>query len=161
MSPRSRIRNLFRRHKDEAQGGITTSTLPPDAPKSDVQSNQSTYPATPKDLWQSAFDKLGDKERTILLNIQVSPTSNDSDKRSQALASVGEVIRLTEEQYVRSKVDRSIRESSRRIINAALSFRDIISAVAASDPTHHAASAWAIVSLGLTVCKKFQTYLHC
>ncbi|KAL6228710.1 hypothetical protein BDW75DRAFT_226427 [Aspergillus navahoensis] len=153
MSPRSRIRNLFHRHKDEAQGGITTSTLPPDVPKSDVQSNQSTYPATPKDLWQSAFDKLGDKERTILLNIQVSPTSNDNDNRSQALASVGEVIRLTEEQYEQSKVDRRIRESSQRIINAALSFKDIISAVAASDPTHHAASAWAIVSLGLTIAQ--------
>jgi hypothetical protein len=161
MSPRSRIRNLFRRHKDEAEGGITTSALPPDAPKSDVQSNRSAHPSTPKDLWQSAFEKLGDKERTILSTIPVSTTSNVNDKYPQALASISEVIRLTEEQYEQSKVDRRIRESSQRIINAALSFKDIISAVAASDPTHHAASAWTIVSLGLTVCEEFQIYLHC
>ncbi|KAL3495822.1 hypothetical protein BJX62DRAFT_233086 [Aspergillus germanicus] len=39
------------------------------------------------------------------------------------------------------------------VINAALLFKDIIGSVAASDPTHHAASAWAIVSLGLTIAQ--------
>jgi hypothetical protein len=104
-------------------------------------------------LWQSAFDKLGVEERTILSKIQASTNPNNDNKNSQALASVSEVIRLTEEQYEHSKVNGKIRESSQRIINAALSFKEIISAVAASDPTHHAASAWAIVSLGLTVCE--------
>ncbi|KAL4990417.1 hypothetical protein BDW68DRAFT_175125 [Aspergillus falconensis] len=97
--------------------------------------------------------KLGDKERTILSTISVSTTSNDNDEHPQALASISEVIRLTEEQYERSRVDRRIRESSQRIINAALSFKDIISAVATSDPTNHAVSAWAIVSLGLTIAQ--------
>ncbi|KAL3469229.1 hypothetical protein BJX99DRAFT_268450 [Aspergillus californicus] len=139
MSSRSRFRNFFRRHKDEAQAGITTNALPPISAESNVQSNQSAHTSTPKDLWQRAFDKLGDKERTIL--------------SIQALASISEVIRLTEEQYEQSKEDKRIRESSHRIINAALSFKDIISAVAASDPTRHAASAWAIVSLGLTIAQ--------
>ncbi|KAL5045153.1 hypothetical protein BDW71DRAFT_208497 [Aspergillus fruticulosus] len=101
----------------------------------------------------AASAKLGDKERTILSTISVSTTSNDNDEHPQALASISEVIRLTEEQYERSRVDRRIRESSQRIINAALSFKDIISAVATSDPTNHAVSAWAIVSLGLTIAQ--------
>jgi hypothetical protein len=153
MSSRSRFRSFFRRHKDAAQEGITTSALPPISAELNVRSNQSTHTSTPKDLWQSAFDKLGVEERTILSKIQASTNPNNDNKNSQALASVSEVIRLTEEQYEHSKVNRKIRESSQRIINAALSFKEIISAVAASDPTHHAASAWAIVSLGLTVCE--------
>jgi hypothetical protein len=161
MSSRRRVRNFFRRHKVEAQETITTSTLPLISPEPNGQLNQATRTSKPVDLWQSAFEKLGDKERTILSIIQVPTTSNDYEKHPRALASVSEVIRLTEEQYERSKVDRRIRESSQRIINAALSFKDIISAVAASDPTHHAASAWTIVSLGLTVCEEFQIYLHC
>ncbi|KAJ6176749.1 hypothetical protein N7485_003663 [Penicillium canescens] len=153
MLSRSRFRNLFRRHKDEAQEDVTTSALPPVSAELNVQSKQSTHTSTPEDLWQSAFDKLGGRERTLLLKIQFLTTSNKNDKHPQTLASVKEVIRLTEEQYEQSKVDGRIRESSQRIINAALTFKDIISAVAASDPTHHAASAWAIVSLGLTIAQ--------
>lgn len=45
----------------------------------------------------------------------------------------------------------NIRDFSRTIINAALSFEKIISVAVAFDPTGHAASAWAIISLSLTV----------
>jgi len=44
-------------------------------------------------------------------------------------------------------------ESPQEIINATLSFKDIISAIVASDPTQRAASAWTIISLGLTMTK--------
>jgi hypothetical protein len=47
--------------------------------------------------------------------------------------------------------DVDLRKLSRKILNAALSFKDIVSTVVAFDPTHHAASAWAVVSLGLTM----------
>jgi hypothetical protein len=82
----------------------------------------------------------------------VSPI--DKENRSQTEALIGEVIHLTKEQYkeYQQNVNRKLRTSSRKIINAALSFKDIISAVATFDPTQHAASAWAVVSLGLTVC---------
>jgi uncharacterized protein YgbK (DUF1537 family) len=74
--------------------------------------------------------------------------------QSRLTVLIGEVIRVTEEQYekYRQKADNKLRKSSQKIINAALSFKDIISTVAASDTTQHAAAAWTIVLLGLTVC---------
>lgn len=48
--------------------------------------------------------------------------------------------------------DVNIRKVSQRIIDATLSFKEVISAGVACDPAGHAASAWAILSLGLTVC---------
>jgi hypothetical protein len=74
---------------------------------------------------------------------------------------IDEVIRITEERYEkhqqrgiiiqRSTGEINLRHLSRKIINAALSFKDIMSAVVTFDPTNHAASAWAVVSLALTV----------
>jgi hypothetical protein len=85
-------------------------------------------------------------------------TSSDKETAPPTSLLISEVIQLTEEQYknFRQNIDRKLRGSSQKIINAALSFKDIIGAVAASDPTHHAASVWAIVSLGLTVWKQLQ-----
>lgn len=167
---RFRIRNPFHRRKNpgnvdtqtevvEVQEGGTTNSLllaPPD--KSSVQLNQSTRSCEPEDLWSTAYDQLGDKERRVLSTIQLSTTPlTNGEKPSQATLLISEVLQLTEKQYENfQRKDGKLRESSQKIINAALSFKDIISAVAASDPTHHAASAWAIVSLGLTVCEQFQ-----
>jgi hypothetical protein len=97
-------------------------------------------------LWSAAYNRLGDEERMVL-----STSSNRETTPTSLL--ISDVIHLTEEQYKKfqQKVDGKLRESSQKIINAALSFKDIIGAVAASDPTHHAAGVWAIVSLGLTV----------
>lgn len=79
---------------------------------------------------------------------------------------IEKVIERTQQQYEHYqngglKIRRStgkyigLRKLLRNIIDAALSFKDIIGAVVAYDPTHHAASAWAVVLLGLTVryCK--------
>jgi hypothetical protein len=89
-----------------------------------------------------------------LLIVQSPAKSNDEGKHSHTNDLIDEVIWLTEEQYRQNqqKADKKLMASCHKIINAALSFNDIISAVAAFDPTQHAASAWAIVSLGLTVC---------
>lgn len=51
------------------------------------------------------------------------------------------------------KEDINIRDIAHRILDATLSFKNIINAIAAFDPTNHASSAWAIVSLGLTMTK--------
>ncbi|KAL4862351.1 hypothetical protein BDV12DRAFT_203139 [Aspergillus spectabilis] len=82
---------------------------------------------------------------------------DDEGTHSQTNALISDVIRLTEEQYEKhqQKANGKFRASCQKIINAALSFKDIISAVAAFDPTQHAASAWTIVSLGLTVTKNY------
>jgi acetoin utilization deacetylase AcuC-like enzyme len=106
-------------------------------------------------LWKTAYNQLDDREQSILLTVRRPAISNDEGNHSHTNDLINEIIRLTEEQYqqYQQKANKKLRASCHKIINAALSFKDIITAVAAFDPTQHAASAWAIVSLGLTVCK--------
>jgi hypothetical protein len=165
--------NPFRRDKKsgntEAQknhqdNGTTDSLLPTSCSKS---SAQSTLPAQPAqsvetiknlDLWKTAYEQMNDEEQRILSTAR-NPTSSDEEGiHTPTNAMISEIIQLTEDQYEKyqQKANRKLRASCQNIINAALSFKDIISAVAAFDPTQHAASAWAIVSLGLTVCNPRQ-----
>jgi len=121
----------------------------------------------PEDLWQIAYKKLSDEDQQLLLTDRPSSQSSqmvDQGKDARTLRKLEEVIQLTEQQYkdyqngglkIRrgsGKDDINIRDIAHRILDATLSFKDIISAIAAIDPTGHASSAWAIVSLGLTVC---------
>jgi hypothetical protein len=152
-----RSHNPFRRHADsqnvkartnqaKAQADSTTSIPLPASPgQSSIQCTQPTQP-TP-DLWKIAYDHLDGEQREILSNL------NDKGNHSQTKALLDEVIHVTKEKYeeYQQKADGTLRQTSRKIINATLSFKDIITAVAGIDPTQHAASAWAIVSLGLTV----------
>jgi hypothetical protein len=127
-------------------------------PTQSVQLAQSIQTFIPLDLWGTAYDQLDDEEQRILSTVRSPTNLGDEGNHSQTDVLVGEVIRLTEEQYeeYQQKASGKLRVSCRKIINAALSFKDVISAVAAFDPTQHAASAWAIVSLGLTVCNPRQ-----
>ncbi|KAL4862580.1 hypothetical protein BDV12DRAFT_41942 [Aspergillus spectabilis] len=105
-------------------------------------------------LWKTAYEHLSNEERnTLLANLH---TKSDNEYCSRIVGVITEIIQSTEEQYenFEKRVDGRLRECSQRIINAALSFQDVISAVAASDHNHYAASAWAIVSLGLTIAQK-------
>jgi len=122
----------------------------------------------PQGLWQSAFDQLNPKEKSILSQIHASvPKDTDQANHPRTAVIINDVIQATKERYEKYqqgglKIPRStgedinLRKQSERIINAALSFKEIISTVANFDPTHHAASAWAVISLGLTVshCEK-------
>jgi hypothetical protein len=111
----------------------------------------------PRDLWKTAYDQLNDDEQRILSD-RSSTNLDDVGNHSHINTLISEVIQITEEQYEKhqQKANGNLRRSCQKIINAALSFKDIVSAVAAFDPTQHAASAWAIVSLGLTVCNARQ-----
>ncbi|KAB8239014.1 uncharacterized protein BDW43DRAFT_296406 [Aspergillus alliaceus] len=108
----------------------TNTSLPLSSSQSTIQTTQSIRPFIPHNLWQAAYKQL-DKEN--------------------------EVIHLMKEQYkeFQQKANGEFRTSSRKIINAALSFKVMISTVAALDPTQHTASAWAIMSLGLTMTKNY------
>ncbi|KAF7588866.1 hypothetical protein BBP40_005051 [Aspergillus hancockii] len=141
--------NLMKIPKD----GTTNVLLPASSSQFTTQSTQSTKPFRPIDLWQVAYGQLNKEERRILSKIQ--DTANLIGNQSQTKVLIGEVIRLTEEQYEKyqQKANGKLRESCQKIINAALSFKDIINAVAASDPTNHAVRAWTIVSFGLTIRK--------
>ncbi|KAJ6023890.1 hypothetical protein N7540_004687 [Penicillium herquei] len=130
---------------------------------SDTKPQLEVY-SLPDDLWQAAFERLDGKDQVILSRCPPATTSTDDTGHSQTTGVINDVIRLTEERYRENeqggiKIHKSngedidLRSASRKIINAALSFKDVISAVAAFDPTSHAANAWAVVSLGLTMAQ--------
>ncbi|KAE8132176.1 hypothetical protein BDV38DRAFT_288020 [Aspergillus pseudotamarii] len=132
----------------------TVGTLLPTSPsQSIIRSIQSAEPSRPLDLWKTAYGQLDEEDRRILSEVQVTASSIRQEDQPRDL--IEEVIHLTTEQYEQYQQEATgkLRTSSRKIINAALSFKDIIGAVATFDPTQHAASAWAIVSLGLTMTK--------
>lgn len=122
------------------------------ASKSESQPQDSSLP---RDPWKSAFDQLGQEERDALKTGHVPSSTTDA---------LNNVIETTKEKYeeyqekggirVRKSTGEevNIRKVAKRIIDVTLSVKEVISAGVACDPTGHAASAWAIVSLGLTVC---------
>ncbi|KAE8131510.1 hypothetical protein BDV38DRAFT_288620 [Aspergillus pseudotamarii] len=153
--------NTSEPEKTGIEGGPTSQT----SASSRDSINQAQDTLHLHDLWQSAYDQLDQKEQQILSTLAIS-THLESKKNgcSQTELMVEKVIERTKQQYESYqngglKIRRStgeyidLRTLSRNIIDAALSFKDIISAVVAYDPTHHAASAWAVVSLGLTIAK--------
>ncbi|KAJ5908983.1 hypothetical protein N7495_001665 [Penicillium taxi] len=121
-----------------------------------IQPTQSTEIFEPQDLWQAAYDQLDVKQQQILSSIQTPSKSKDKNASSREL--IDDIVRVTKQQYetYQQKSDDTIRKSSQKIINAVLSFKDIITAVAALDPTQHAASAWTVVSLGLSMTQNYQ-----
>ncbi|OGM42784.1 NACHT and WD40 domain protein [Aspergillus bombycis] len=128
--------------------------------------NQAQDHPHPQDLWQSAYDQLDRKEQLTLSTCELIPSEirSNLNGRSPTEAIIEGVIHRTKQQYEEYqngslKIRRStgedidLRQLSRNIIDAALSFKDVVSAVVAYDPTQYAASAWAVVSLGLTMTK--------
>ncbi|KAL3438799.1 hypothetical protein BDV09DRAFT_78884 [Aspergillus tetrazonus] len=165
---RFRIHNLFhrRKHSPNADAQVKQGKAAKDDSTIDSQLlaspgnscvlvDHSTQSSIPEDLWSAAYRQLGDEEQRVLSEIQVSTASNDKENPHQMALLINKVIHLTEKQYedFQQRANGRLRESCQNIINAALSFKDIIGAVAASDPTNHAASAWAVVSLGLTIAQ--------
>ncbi|GMG17252.1 unnamed protein product [Aspergillus oryzae] len=134
------------------------SPLPPSPRPSTIKTTQSTEPFKPQDLWQTAYDQLDEEKRRILSTPKDTAGPNDKENRIRIEDLIGQVILLTKEQYeeYQRNADGKSRKYSRNIIDAALSTKDIIGAVATFDPTQHAASAWAIVSLGLTMTKNYR-----
>lgn len=123
-----------------------------------------TSNAGPQDLWQTAYDQLDENERRILSANQ-STVQLNMRNHSKTLDMVDMVIRVSEEQYKEYQIGGvkmrlgpgekhiNLRDIAQKILTAALSFKDVISATIALDPTGHSSSAWAVISLGLTVCK--------
>ncbi|KAJ5503990.1 hypothetical protein N7463_006864 [Penicillium fimorum] len=151
-----RLKNLFssfHRHKEigkaEDQKDSTNIVRPPTYSQPATQPLQSIKTFQPKDLWQTAYDQLDEKQQQILLRTQSSPESKDNKTASREL--IDEIIHATKLQYeaYQQKSDNTLRKTSRKIIDALLSYKEIISAVARLDPTQHVASAWAVVLLGL------------
>jgi hypothetical protein len=117
----------------------------------------------PKDLWKAAFDQLNQEEQNILQPSNGPASTNGQENVLRTTDVIDKVLESTKQEYEEyqkrggMKIKRSkgedidLRQLSWKIINAALVFKEIIGVGAACDPTGHAASAWTIVSLGLTV----------
>jgi hypothetical protein len=159
---------LFRRCNRSAKEAVETSketlpsitAVPPSDNDPDLSQTQLGEDATPRDLWQDAFDKFSENYQHILSAAQ--PYDSNTDKHSRILMVLDQVVQTTQERYKEyqmgglkirrsQKDDINLRDAAQKIINATLSFKDIIGSVASFDPTGHASGVWMIVSLGLTV----------
>ena len=128
---------------------------------SEAQS-QPEDPFMQEDLWQCAFDQLDQKDQSILRS-EHDPATNSDENRPQVIDEIEQVIEITKGNYEKYqerggiKISRStgevvdLRKLAKKIIDAALDFQTVISKGVACDATGYAASAWAVVSLGLTV----------
>ena len=136
----------------EDQKNSTKNAGPSTYSQPAIQRLRSIETFEPQDLWQTAYGQLDEKQQQILSRTQSSSGSEDKKAGSREL--IDEILQVTKQQYeaYQQKSDRTLRKTSRKIIDALLSYKEIISAVAGLDPTQHAASAWAVVSLGLKVC---------
>ena len=103
-----------------------------------------------RDLWEEAFKKLDDDKKQSLSTI----------KKTSGVDAVQEVADLTEKKYAEYqkggwKVPHSkgksvnIRDQAKNVLTSILRFKKLIDTGVAFDPTGHASSAWAILSLGL------------
>ncbi|OJJ72571.1 hypothetical protein ASPBRDRAFT_54389 [Aspergillus brasiliensis CBS 101740] len=110
--------------------------------------------ASPKDLWQVAFDSLDPRQKHWLSKEEQSP-----------IKVIQEVISETENKYTEYKRKElsirrrdggeiKVREIAQNILASALSAQQTINAIVSFDPSGHASSAWAIVSLGLTMVQR-------
>lgn len=118
-------------------------------------------------MWQTAYDQLDKTQQRVLTAVGVAAQPSGYGYYGFGLPTrqiLDEIIQTTKEEYEEYQAggwkirglkgeDIDVRNVSERIINAASSVKDIVSTVMAFDPTSHAYCAWAIVSLGLTVCQ--------
>ncbi|KAJ5130731.1 uncharacterized protein N7515_006770, partial [Penicillium bovifimosum] len=123
-------------------------------------------------LWQAAYDQLDETQKHVLSTVNVPGKSNSSGTPHAGTDVVDAVVERTKEHYKEyTYTNRSLeiakwngktinlREVSKDIISAAMSFNEIITSFVSVDPTHCASSAWAIVSLGLTMARNYQDSL--
>lgn len=152
------------------ENSATASSESASSSGSSPTNTQSTEYPGGKDLWKTAFDQLDKTQQHVLSAVGVAsrPDGFSYGYGSPTRQILDDIIQTTKEDYEEYQAGGlkirglkgeviDIRNVSERIINAASSVKDIVSTVVAFDPTCHAHCAWAIVSLGLTVCKREMT----
>ncbi|KAB8213589.1 hypothetical protein BDV33DRAFT_184479 [Aspergillus novoparasiticus] len=107
-----------------------------------------------KGFWQMAYNELTESDPNsvaILFPLTGTKPQDAGDARTREI--LDEIVKATEAQYRKKGGKDGIRATAEKILNSALSFQDIVNNIAKFDPTGYASSAWAIVSLGLTMAK--------
>jgi hypothetical protein len=110
-----------------------------------------------KNYWQMAYDELTEGDRKTLetlLAVTAAETQNAGRSRTKEI--LNEVIKATEAQYKAGQSRDGLRATAHKILHSTLSFQDVINTAVKIDPTGYASSAWAIVSLGLTVWSPYK-----
>lgn len=104
-------------------------------------------PVAKPDLWQRAFDALDPQKQKLIKSISIAK----SDRPIDRLNTLNDVVETVKTQYEIDQAKSRIRAPAQKIITSVLGFQDLIQAAVGFDPTGHATSVWAIVSLGLNV----------
>lgn len=161
---REKLRRFFRKKHSDSDD-LKNLQFGPGNQFVDDSSIHHAASTTKPDLWQRAFDEIEPKEQQLIQSILLTQphkdiNSSDSDVNTDPgvmdrLKALTGVIEAVKTQYEIDQRKSKIKEPTQKIIKAALSFKDLIQAAVAFDPTGHATSVWAIVSLGLTVCLYF------
>ncbi|CAI7584165.1 unnamed protein product [Penicillium crustosum] len=110
----------------------------------------------PPDLWQAAFQQLDVKHKSALMTKWSDPGNGTKSTDATGLdikIALDKVIDTVKEQYEIGKLKdekKWLNGAPQKILGAVLALQSNISAIVACDPTGHAASAWAVISLGLS-----------
>ncbi|OJJ65575.1 hypothetical protein ASPBRDRAFT_100228, partial [Aspergillus brasiliensis CBS 101740] len=159
-----RWKTIFRGQKRDKDSRLTTGkpgtsnmTADPDAKSGPVNPKNNIFQPSDykmKGFWQMAYDELTESDPNsvaTLFPLTGTKPQEVGDARTREI--LDEVVMATEAQYREKGGKDGIRARAHKILNSVLSFQDIVSNIAKFDPTGYASSAWAIVSLGLTMAK--------
>ena len=106
-----------------------------------------------KDFWQMVYNELSESnQNTLAALLLVTATKPQDTGGAQTKEILDEVVKVTEVQYREKGREDGIQPAAHTILTSALSFQDVINNTVKFDPTGYSSIAWAIVSLGLTVC---------
>ncbi|KAL3251159.1 hypothetical protein ABHI18_010792 [Aspergillus niger] len=107
-----------------------------------------------KGFWQMAYDALTESDpNSIAVLFPLTGTKSQDAANARTREILDEVVEATKAQYKKTQGKNGIRAAADKILNSVLSFQDVVDNIVKFDPTGYASSAWAIVSLGLTMAK--------
>ena len=95
-----------------------------------------------RDLWKEAYAKLS-KDKQDLLSKMEEPQG------CSVVEKVAEQIEMSYHKHEGKRWEMAFKKGFESALKSVLKCKELISACLASDPTGHAAGAWAIISLGL------------
>lgn len=157
-----RVKTTFKKWKRDKhtyfitlKSSISNVTADLDAkgdPASSKYDSSQTNDHNTKDFWQMAYEALTESDpNSIAVLFPLTGTKSQDTGNARTREKLDEVVEATKAQYKEKQRKDSIQTTANKILNSVLSFQDVIDNIVKFDPTGYASSAWAIVSLGLTV----------
>ncbi|BCR98241.1 uncharacterized protein AKAW2_31560S [Aspergillus luchuensis] len=123
-------------------------------PASSKYDSSQTNDHNTKDFWQMAYEALTESDpNSIAVLFPLTGTKSQDTGNARTREKLDEVVEATKAQYKEKQGKDGIRATADKILNSVLSFQDVVDNIVKFDPTGYASSAWAIVSLGITMAK--------